>query len=132
MSTKRVLIAYVAVLVVAFAYEYAVYGVLMESLRAEHAALLNPTQPTLRMLLTTAFTCAFFTVFYALFARGAAARLSTGVVFGIFMGILGGWIPHVYLKMVLVQYPFYLHWAAAGFFEALVLGIVLGIVYRNN
>lgn len=133
LNTKRMLIAYVVALAVGYLYEYLVYGVALHSFHATQAKWLRPQAelPMLRMFLTGAVSTALVTVFYALFARGGAARLSTGVVFGVLLGLLTSWVPQAYNKMLLVDWPFYLRWAMAGFGEAVVLGIVLGLVYRE-
>ena len=35
-------------------------------------------------------------------------------------------------EMLLVDWPFYRHWAPAGFGEFLVVGITLGLIYREK
>lgn len=133
MNTKRLLLAFVAALVAANLYEFLVYGVLLKDFHAQFPNLLKPEDqmPMLRMFLTGAFGVAVATVFYALFARGRASGVMTGIIFGIFMGLCAAWIPQAYNKMLLINWPFYLHWAAAGFGEFLLVGIVLGLVYRD-
>lgn len=133
MTTKKLLIAYVVVLVVALAYEFLVYGVLLDPAHKSQPGFMKAEADIspVRMLLTSALSAALFTVFYALFARGRASSVSTGLVFGVFMGLLAGWIPQAYNKMLLVNWPFYLEWASAGFGEAVVLGVTLGLVYRE-
>jgi hypothetical protein len=132
-NTKRLWLAFVAALVTAYVYEFVVYGVALHSFHAMQPRWLKPENelPMLRMYLSDAVGVALLTVFYALFARAGAARLSTGVVFGIFVGLIAGWMPQVYNKLLLVDWPFYKVWAPAGFGEFLVIGIVLGLVYRN-
>jgi hypothetical protein len=132
-NTRRLLIAFVVVLVVANAYEFLVYGMLLNSFHGQFPNLLRPQAelPMLRMFLTGALWGALATVFYALFARGRASNLATGLVFGVFLGLLGAWIPQAYHKMLLINWPFYLHWAAAGFFESVAIGLALGLVYRE-
>ncbi len=132
-NTKRLVLAYVIALVVAEVYELVVYGMLLRPLHAAHPELLRPEAdlPMLRMFLTGALNLALVSVFYALFARGRASRLSTGVVFGVFLGFIAAWIPQVANKLLLVNWPFYTAWAWAGLGEFLVVGIVLGLVYRE-
>ena len=78
-NTKRLLLTYVIVLAVAYVYEFAVYDKLLRPLHAAHPELLRPESdlPLLRMFLTGALGWALVSVFYALFARGRASRLST-------------------------------------------------------
>ncbi len=133
-NTKRLLLAFVATLLVAYAYEFLVYGVALHSFHATQSKWLKPEaeMPILRMYLTDAVGVALVTLFYALFARGGgSSRLSTGIVFGVLLGFIAGWIPQAYNKMLLVDWPFYKHWAPAGFGEFLVMGIVLGLTYRD-
>lgn len=133
MNTKRLLLAYVAALAAANLYEFLVYGVLLKDFHGQFPNLLKPEDqmPALRMFLTGAFGVAVQTVFYALFARGRAAGVMTGVVFGAMMGICAAWIPQAYHKMLLLNWPFYLPWALSGFGDFLTVGIVLGLVYRD-
>ena len=133
MNTKRLLLAFVAALVVANVYEFLVYGMLLKDFHGQFPNLLKPEDqvPMLRMFLTGAFSVAAQTVFYALFARGRAASVMTGLVFGVFMGLLAAWVPQAYDKMLLINWPFYLHWATAGFCDYLVVGITLGLAYRE-
>ena len=133
MNTKRLLLAFVAAVLVANVYEFLVYGMLLKSFHAQFPNLLKPEGqiPMLRMFLTGAFGVAVASVFYALFARGRASGLMTGIVFGVLMGLSNAWVPQAYNKMLLINWPFYLHWATAGFCESLVVGIVLGLVYKD-
>jgi len=83
------------------------------------------------MFLTGALNTSLVTLFYALFARGRASRLSTGIVFGVLLGAIAGWIPQASNQLLFNNYPFYSHWAPAIFVEFLLMGIVLGLVYRE-
>ncbi len=132
-NTKRLLLAYVVVLVVDNLYGYLVFGWALHSFHASYPSWLKSEAdlPFLRLFLTGALNVALVTLFYALFARNRASRLSTGIVFGILLGFIAGWIPQASNKLLLVNYPFYMHWAPAIFGEFLLIGIVLGLVYRE-
>jgi len=130
-NTKRMLIAYIAALVVDNVYGFLVFGKALHSFHALYPTWLKPEPFSLRMFLTGALNTALVTLFYALFARGRASRLSTGIVFGVLLGLIAGWIPQATYKLLLVNYPFYSHWAPAIFGEFLLMGIVLGLVYRE-
>lgn len=132
-NTGRMILAFVVALVVDNLYGYAVFGVALHSFHAGYPNWLKPQAelPFLRMLLTGALNTALITLFYALFARGRASRLSTGIVFGVLLGLIAGWIPQATNKLLFVNYPFYTHWAPAIFGEFLLMGIVLGLVYRE-
>ncbi len=132
-NTGRMILAFVVALVVDNLYGYAVFGVALHSFHAKYPNWLKPQAelPFLRMLLTGALSTALITLFYALFARGRASRLSTGIVFGVLLGLIAGWIPQATNKLLFVNYPFYTHWAPAIFGECLLMGIVLGLVYRE-
>jgi hypothetical protein len=134
MNTKRLLLAFVAALVVAYLYEYLVYGIALQSFHAAQARWLKPQAdlPMLRMFLTLGVGIALLTVFYALFARRGAANVGTGLLFGVFIGLIAGWMPQVYNKMLIVDWPFYKAWAPAGLGEFVVIGLVLGLTYRNQ
>jgi hypothetical protein len=132
-NTKRMLIAYLAALVVDNLYGYLVFGMALHPFHARYPTWLKPEAELsfLRMFLTGALNTALVTLFYALFERGRASRLSTGIVFGVLLGFIAGWIPQATYKLLLLNYPFYTHWAPAIFGEFVLMGIVLGLVYRE-
>jgi hypothetical protein len=134
MSTKRMLIAFVVALVVLNVYDWLVFAYALRDFHAQFPRWLKPTDqlPALKMFLTGAFNTAVVTLFYALFARAGAARLSTGVVYGVLLGLIAGWVPQATNRLLLVDYPFYPMWAFAIFGEYLLVGIVLGLVYREQ
>jgi hypothetical protein len=134
MSTKRMLIAWVVALVALNIYDFAVFAYALRDFHAQFPRWLKPDTelPMLKMFLTGAFNTAVVTVFYALFARAGAARLSTGIVFGCLLGLIAGWVPQASWKLLFVDYPFYPMWAAAIFGEYLLLGLVLGLVYKEQ
>ncbi len=133
LNTKRLVLAFVVVLVVDNLYGFLVFGWALHSFHARYATWLKPEAELsfLRMFLTGALNVALVTLFYALFARNRASRLSTGIVFGILLGFIAGWIPQASNKLLFVNYPFYTHWAPAIFGEFLLMGIILGLVYRE-
>ena len=133
-NTKRMLMAFAAVLVASWMYEFTVFGMLLHDFHAQHSRWLKPEDqlPILRMFLTLAFNSALVTLLYALFARaGAASRVSTGIVYGVLLGFIAGWVPQAGNKLLFVDYPFYPTWAYAIFAEYVLAGIVLGLVYRE-
>ncbi len=132
-NTKRMILAFLVALVVDNLYGYLVFGRALHSFHAGYPTWLKSELelPFLRMFLTGALSTALITLFYALFARGRASRLSTGIVFGVLLGLIAGWVPQAMNKLLFVNYPFYTHWAPAIFGELVLMGIVLGIVYRE-
>lgn len=132
-NTKRMIWAWLAAVVVVTAFEFVVFEMALANFHAEHADWLKPSGelPRLRMFLTTALNLALVTLFYALFARHRASSISTGLVFGVLLGLIAGWVPQAFNKMLFVDYPFYLHWGTALFAETVLVGIVLGLVYRE-
>lgn len=132
-NTKRMLLAFVVALVVVNVYDYLMFGMALTPLHAAHPRWLRPKAelPMLRMFLTGAFNVAVVTLFYALFARNRASGIATGVVFGVLLGLIAGWVPQATLKMLFNDYPFYTAWAPAIFGDFLLMGIVLGLVYRE-
>lgn len=133
-NTKRLLAAFAASYVAVYLYDFLVFGLALQSFHAQHPRWLRPQEelPMLRMALTGALNTALIALFYALFARNRASRLSTGIVFGALLGLIAGWIPQAANKMLLVEYPFYPVWAAAIFGEFFLAGVVLGLVYREE
>jgi len=132
-NTRRLLLAYVAILVVDNLYGFLVFGWALHSFHARYPTWLKSQAelPFLRIFLAGALNLALVTLFYSLFARNRASRLSTGIVFGVLLGFIAGWIPQAFNKLLFLHYPFYTHWAPAIFGEFLLMGIVLGLVYRE-
>jgi len=132
-NTRRLLLAYVAILVVDNLYGFLVFGWALHSFHARYPTWLKSQAelPFLRIFLAGALNLALVTLFYSLFARHRASRLSTGIVFGVLLGFIAGWIPQAFNKLLFLNYPFYTHWAPAIFGEFLLMGIVLGLVYRE-
>ncbi|HJY88518.1 MAG TPA: hypothetical protein VKE24_16915 [Candidatus Acidoferrales bacterium] len=132
-NRKRLLWAYIATLVADNVYGFLVFGMALGSFHARYPTWLKSQAelPILRMFLTGALNLALVSLFYALFARGRSRRLSTGVVFGLLLGSIAGWVPQAMNQLLFVNYPFYARWAPAIFAEFLLMGIVLGCVYRE-
>ncbi len=132
-NTKRLLLAFVAALVVDFLYSYAVFGVVLHDFHSQYPTWLKPEgeMNMVRLFLTGAVNMALISLFYALFARNRAARFTTGLLFGVLLGLIAGWIPQASNKLLLRDYPFYMMWAPAIFFEMVIAGAVNGLVYRE-
>ncbi len=134
MNTRRMFSAFLAALVAVYAYGLVVFGRVLASFHAAHQSWLRPAGevPVLRSVLTTSLHVALVTLLYALFARGNASRLSTGLVFGVLLGLIAGWIPEARMKFLIAGYPFYTAWAPALFGEYVVMGAALGLAYREE
>jgi hypothetical protein len=132
-NTKRMLLAFVVALAVVVVYNFLVFGLALNSFNEQHPDVLRAQAdlPKLRMFLSGALEMALVCLFYALFARNRASSLSTGLVFGVLLGLIAGWIPQASMKMLLVHYPLYVAWAPAIFGQYVVTGTVLGLVYRE-
>lgn len=132
-NTKRMLLAFVVALVVLFVYNYLVFDIALRDFNAQHPDVLRAQAdlPKLRMFLTGALGMALICLLYALFARNRASSLATGLVFGVLLGLIAGWIPQASMKLLLVHYPLYAAWAPAIFGQYVLTGIVLGLVYRE-
>ncbi|MBI1738546.1 MAG: hypothetical protein HYR58_04790 [Acidobacteria bacterium] len=132
-NTKRLLLAFLAALVVDFIYNYAVFGVALHDFHAQYPTWLKPMEELnmVRMFLTGALNMALVSLFYALFARNRASCLATGLLFGVFLGLIAGWVPQASNKLLFRDYPFYIVWAPAIFFEMVVAGAVNGLIYRE-
>jgi hypothetical protein len=132
-NTKRLLLAFLAVLVVDFIYGFAVFGVALHDFHAQFPTWLKPEAEfnMVRMFLTGAVNMALISLFYALFARNRAARFTTGLLFGVLLGLIAGWVPQASNKLLFRDYPFYMVWAPAIFFEFVLAGAVNGLIYRE-
>jgi hypothetical protein len=133
-NTKRLVLAFLAALVVDFIYGFAVFGVALKDFHAQFPTWLKPIEQVnmLRMFLTGAFNMAVISLFYALFARNRASRLATGLLFGVLLGLIAGWVPQATNKLLFRDYPFYVVWAPAIFFEFVLAGAVNGLIYRES
>jgi len=127
-------LAFVVALVVVELYGIAMFGRALHAFHMAHQNWLRPPEQVslLRALLASALHVALVTLFYVLFARGRASRLSTGLVFGVLLGLIAGWIPEARMKMLIAGYPFYEAWAPAIFGEYVLMGAVLGLVYQEE
>ena len=132
-NTKRLLLAFVAALVVDSIYGFVVFGMALRDFHAQFPTWLKPDAELnmVRMFLTSAVNMALVSLFYALFARNRAARFTTGLLFGVLLGLIAGWIPQASNKLLFREYPFYLVWAPAIFFEYVLVGAVNGLIYRE-
>lgn len=132
-NTKRMLLAFVVALVVSYVYEALVFHMALADFHARYPTWLKAQEDLniVRMLLTGALNMAFITLFYALFARNRASSLSTGLVYGVLLGMIAGWVPQAFNRLLFVDYPFYPTWAVAIFCETVLIGAVLGLVYRE-
>lgn len=132
-NTKRMLLAFVVALAVSYAYEELVFNLALADFHARYPTWLKAQADLniVRILLTGALNMALITLFYTLFARNRASSLSTGLVFGALLGLIAGWIPQAFNRLLFVDYPFYPTWALAIFCETVLIGIVLGLVYRE-
>ena len=132
-NTKRLLLAFVAALVVDSIYGFVVFGMALRDFHAQFPTWLKPDAELnmVRMFLTSAVNMALVSLFYALFARNRAARFTTGLLFGVLLGLIAGWIPQASNKLLFREYPFYLVWAPAIFFEYVLVGAVNGLSYRE-
>jgi len=132
-NTKRLLMAYLAALVVDFIYGFLVFGMALHDFHAQFPTWLKPEAEfnMVRMFLTGAVNMALISLFYALFARNRAARFTTGLLFGVLLGLIAGWIPQASNKLLFKDYPFYMVWAPAIFFEMVIAGAVNGLIYRE-
>ena len=132
-NTKRLLLAFLAAMAVDFIYGFAVFGVALHDFHAKYPNWLKPEADfnLLRMFLTGAFNMALVSLFYALFARNRASRLTTGLLFGALLGLIAGWVPQATNELLFKDYPFYSVWAPAIFVEFVVAGAVNGMIYRE-
>lgn len=133
-NTKRLLLAFLAAIVVDFIYGFCVFGIALKDFHAQFPTWLKPEGELnmVRMFLTGAFNMAVVSLFYALFARNRASRFTTGLLFGVLLGLIAGWVPQATNKLLFNNYPFYTLWAPAIFFEFVVAGAVNGLIYRES
>jgi hypothetical protein len=133
-NTKRLLLAFLAAMVVDFIYGFCVFGIALRDFHAQFPTWLKPQGEfnMVRMFLTGAFNMAVVSLFYALFARNRASRFTTGLLFGVLLGLIAGWVPQATNKLLFRDYPFYAVWAPAIFFEIVLAGAVNGLIYREN
>lgn len=132
-NTKRLVLAFVAALVVDSIYGFGVFGVALHDFHAKYPTWLKPEGELnmVRMFLTGAVNMALVSLFYALFARNRASSLATGLLFGALLGLIAGWVPQASNQLLFRDYPFYMVWAPAIFFEYVLVGAVNGLIYRE-
>ncbi len=134
MNANRLLLSIVVLSVVANAYDFLVHNVLLKATYQAHQALLNAPQRVGLLILADVVWVILFCWFYAAFARGRGFRIATGLWFGLFVGLIAGWMPQVYNQLVLAGFPiaFYLSWGVSNLVQSLLLGAVIGRLYRES
>jgi hypothetical protein len=134
MNASRLLASIVVLSVLANAYDYLVHNLLLRATYQEHQALLNAPQRLDLLIFADIVWVVLFCWFYAAFARGRKFRVSTGIWFGFFVGLIAGWMPQVYSRLVLAGFPiaFYLSWGVANLVRSLLLGAAIGRLYRES
>lgn len=135
MNYKRMGIAFVTVLVTALAYEFIVYGILFRGLHQPHyGTLLRPELEVGqgRMFVWALVGAVVVTYFFATYVSGRKSGLLPGVIFGACLGMIAAVVPQAYNSLLVKDWPFFPQWALAGFGENFLVGVVLGLVYRES
>lgn len=135
MNYKRMGIAFVAVVVAALAYEFVVYGVLLKDLHRPHYGSLLRFESEVNqagMLVWALVGAAVATYFFASYVSGRKSGFVPGLIFGACLGVMAAVVPQAYNGLLFKDWPFFPHWALAGFGENLLVGIVLGLLYRES
>lgn len=134
MNANRLLLSIVVLSVVANGYDFLVHNVFLKATYQAHQALLNVPQRLGLLIFADIVWVILFCWFYAVFARGRGFRLSTGLWFGFFVGLIAGWMPQVYSRLVLAGFPiaFYISWGVANLVRSLLLGAVIGRLYHES
>ena len=134
MNYKRMAVAAAAAFVAAMAYEIAVFGLLLQDLHRPHYGSLLVPEGEINngaMFGWTLVGAVAISFFYAQFAKGRNPGWVNGALFGACLGMVAAVVPQAYNGIFLKAWPFFPHWALAGFAEQVFLGIVLGLTYRE-
>ena len=133
MNLKRFLLAFVAVAIVGTVYDILVHGRILGSTYAAFPALWRTPEQTTLLTLTNVFWALFLTLLYAQYGKARPWGLANGLWFGLLTGFLGGWLPVVYNKLLLADFPgpVYVGWSVGNLGGFLVCGLVLGRLYKE-
>jgi len=133
MNVKRFLLAVIVLAVVGYLYDWVVHGILLRSIYEQFPELWRTPEPTVSMILTGVAWAIIFCLLYAQYGKARPWGASNGLWFGLWTGLLAGWLPVVYNKLVLANFPapVYLAWAGGGTVGYILLGALLGAVYRE-
>ena len=135
MNYKRMGIAFTAVVVAALAYEFAVYGVFLKGLHRPHYGSLLRFESEVNqggMFAWALVGAAVVSYSYASYVSGRKSGIVSGLIFGACLGMIAAVVPQAYNNLLFQDWPFFPHWALAGFGENLLVGLVLGLVYRES
>ncbi len=134
MNANRLLLSIVVLSVIANAYDFLVHNVLLKAIYQTHETYLKVPQDVRLLIFAGVVWVILFCWFYAAFARARGFRVSTGLWFGLFVGLIAGWMPQVYNRLVLAGFPmaFYVSWGVANFVQSLLLGAVIGRLYHES
>jgi len=133
MNYGRLAGAAVAAAVVDLIYGFVVYGMLLRSEFSRYPAIYRPPEDMSYMgYLTLGILIGTFTATY-IYAKGyeGGAGASEGARFGACVGVfVGGYIGLVNYAVMNVGRKVVVGVAAAGFFEWILLGVVIGLIYK--
>ena len=133
MNVGRLALAAVVATVVDMAYGFVVYGLLLASQFAQYPGVYRPADDTSHMpylalgiLIAMAAAC-------VIYAKGYEGRsgLEEGLRFGVVLGVfIVGYTAIVNYAVLNIGRRLALSMAAAGFVEWIVVGVVIGLVYK--
>jgi hypothetical protein len=128
------LIASIAVFVVMFGLDYLIHGKLLMNLYTANANLMLPTaQGQARMGYMLGGQLLFAAFFVFLYTQGFSGKgtVSEGLRYGLYAGLLLN-IPRMLIMYMWSLFPMPLlqAWAVTGLIETVLLGAVVGALYR--
>jgi len=131
MNWKKIAIATVALTVVWFVMDFVIHGVLLMNLYKESAHFWRPMEE-MNPIIGAACTLVFaflFTMFYVSVVR--PKNLSTGLKFGIWLGLLWGVSMGGMYMFMPIPLMLAIGWFSATLVESVVGGVVVGYLTKD-
>lgn len=133
MNTKRLLISIFSCFAFVFVYEFVFHGVLLKSMYEATIEAWRPESEMMQYMPLAGFSQFLFaTIFCIVFVKFCTDKsLTTGVQFGLFMGLFSGIVQFSYYPYMPITLSLALAWVAGSLLEGACLGFILTKTYKN-
>ena len=133
MNIKRLVLAFLAVFVFIFAFEWVFHGILLKDAYAHTASLWRPETEMMGYFHWLVMGQAVIALaFVLLFARGFTGRgVAGGIQLGILVAVLRLGLNLITYAVQPISVKIALSWSVGGLLEAAVAGAIAGAIYKQ-
>ena len=134
MNIKRLVLAFLAVFVFIFAFEWVFHGILLKDAYAQTMSLWRPENEMMGYFHWLVLGQAIIAVaFVFLFAQGFTGRgVAGGVALGIIVAVLRVGLNLITYAVQPLSVKIVVSWSIGGFLEAAVAGAIAGAIYKQT